>query len=95
MIDLEAPQYVGTRYKIAIRKNETGETRLYDFGKDCPWMEGSYGWLESGNYSCDCNRELAFERAAGREIDDERCTDGRFSILYAEFPDGTRIPIDD
>jgi hypothetical protein len=83
---------IGQRYKVAIRENETGEVRVVDTGAGCPWMAGSEYWLRDGNYGCDCNREMAF-RGDG-DIDVE-CGEGRFSILYAEFPDGERITIDE
>lgn len=58
---------------------------------------------EDGNYSCDCNRQLFFDRALGREErDTEECSDGRFviekivdrttgQIIYSEIPDRAMI----
>ena len=36
-------------------------------------------WKE-GNYSCDCNRHLFFERGLGREPDDAACGEGEYSV---------------
>jgi hypothetical protein len=67
-----------------IRKEETGEVRQskhniqIDSGIHDPW----HMWSE-GNYSCDCNRELFFERSKNVEMDDRNlvCGDGvRFSV---------------
>ena len=50
------------RYKIT--HVPTGESVIYEddmeWGRLCDYM-----WTE-GNYSCDCNRHLFFERAKGR-----------------------------
>jgi len=80
-------------YKVAIRKNSTGEVRIYDM--ECEWdADGSmFSWTE-GNYGCDCNRELFFERANGIEIHTEWCSVRRFSVLYAQLPNGEKLPID-
>ena len=67
-----------------IRKNSTGEVRQYETheilgeGKDKP---NNFNWAEN-NYSCDCNREIFFERAIGKEIEDEDndCGHGGFSV---------------
>ena len=73
---------------VHIRKNETGEERVYC--DDTEWLdrgectaEAGVCWMyEEGNYSCDCNRELFFERARGNDpdLDDVRCSDGRFTV---------------
>jgi len=67
---------------VYIRKNNTKEIRkiemnLYGFDSDtCPetWI-----W-EEGNYSCDCNREIFFERAAGFEVEEVECSHFKYSI---------------
>lgn len=64
-----------------IRKNETGEVRQYptdeilEDGADHPI---TFNWAEN-NYSCDCNREIFFESAGGKECVPE-CGDGRFAV---------------
>lgn len=80
-------------YRVAIRKNETGEVRFYQDPSE--WTESDYFYWTDGNAGCDCNRELFFERAAGNEInlDAVKCSDDRFSCLYAELPDGRRIEL--
>lgn len=82
-------------YTVTIRKNATGETRVYDCS-DLEWREHSLFWWTDGNFGCDCNRELSFERAGGSDpdIDAVKCGDGAFTVLHADFPDGSRIIID-
>ena len=88
-----------------IRKNATGEVRRYETDEileDGETHPSVFKW-EENNFSCDCNRELFFERSAGNEIETEECSDGRFSvnlenpvtgeIYYREFePNGTDQP---
>ena len=80
-----------------IRKNSTGEIRrceteeVLEHNADKPTV---FNWKEN-NYSCDCNRELFFERAVGKEIDDDTCSHGRFSVnlenpITGEFYEGER-----
>ena len=94
-------------YKVAIRKNETGEVHMYHI--DTEWEHGDgytdFFWWADGNFSCDCNREMSFERAAFTPEElaargflndyDAECSGGRFTVLYAELEDGTRVPIED
>jgi hypothetical protein len=81
------------QYHVAIRKNETGEVRMYRH--DMAWDDSSmYQWTD-GNYGCDCNRELFWHRANGDEAEAISCGSTDFTVLYAELPDGTRIEIDD
>lgn len=56
-------------YRYQIRDTQTGETRLSGFKSDTAEPR-AFWWLE-GNYGCDCNRKLDFERAGGREPDDD------------------------
>lgn len=87
-------------YNVAIRKNATGEVRMAPM--DLDWFkpdgyDDMYWWTE-GNFACDCNRHLEWERAAGREPDNDEgieCGHTAYTALYAELPDGTRIEIDD
>ena len=61
---------------VTIRRNADGVTRSYDD----EWFDASEFCWDEGNFACDCNREIFFERAAGKEIDNERCGEGRFSV---------------
>jgi hypothetical protein len=79
------------QYMVAIRDNESGEVRHYR--NDMAW-DGEWVWTD-GNYSCDCNRHLFFNRAVGIEPGDEHpCGDTRYTVIYVELPTGERIPID-
>ena len=97
-------------YKVAIRNNETKEIRFEVMERD--WFkngpEGDYYWWTEGNFSCDCNRRMSFNRAAGMTgeevwaIEDQieksefgSCSFGLFKALYAELPDGTKIKLDE
>lgn len=82
-------------YKAAIRKNETGEIRFKVINND--FDDGDmWNWTE-GNYSCDCNRELFWNSANGESLnfDNTRCSDDRFSVLYVELSDGSKIKIEE
>ena len=82
---------------VKIKKNKTGE--IVDYYNDSTiWDNGINFFIwEEGNYSCDCNRELFFERAKGNEPDSDnvKCGTGGFSVniycpktnecLYKEF----------
>lgn len=82
------------QYNVAIRKNDTGEIRIYRH--DISWDEDSsmYEWTD-GNYGCDCNRDIFWHWAVGEETEERKCGHTTFSVLYAELPDGTRIDIDE
>jgi hypothetical protein len=58
-----------------IRNNETMEVRTL------PTTIDEFAWSE-GNFSCDCNREARFKRAAGEAVDCNslKCSDGRYSV---------------
>jgi hypothetical protein len=82
-------------YKVAIKKNDTGEVHLCEM--DLNWEDHSEWWWTEGNMGCDCNRELQWLRAANENpsLGDVKCSDNRFTVLYAKLPDGTKIEIDD
>lgn len=61
-------------YTVHIRKNATGETRVYL--EAMPWEEQTERMWSEGNYSCDCNRHLLLERAGGRQPELEEGGDG-------------------
>lgn len=47
--------------------------------EDPPGVYSDFMWSE-GNYACDCNRGLFFERARGKEVVDSPCGSGRFVV---------------
>ena len=81
-------------YQIYIRKNATGEVRVYSC-PDLDWEEHSLGWWTEGNMGCDCNRHLCFERAGGREPawNEGSCGETAYAALFAELADGSRIEL--
>lgn len=49
-----------------------------------------YIWSE-GNYSCDCNRHLFFNRVIDPDFDEDfNCGDEVYSIVDVHLPDGTK-----
>ena len=93
IVEKESPHDDLTWVKIIahIRKNETGEIRQYETHEileDGEWFPSVFNW-EENNYSCDCNREIFFERSNGKEIDVTSCTDGRFSVKLQNPKTGT------
>lgn len=93
-------------YRVLIRCNATGEER-WSF-VDWNWFYGASGdeyredgdryWWTDGNFGCDCNRHLEFERANGGDPDvmdpSIVCGSDSYAAICAELPDGTRIEID-
>lgn len=82
---------------VLIRKNETGEVRVYKYelDRDEDGSFNTYIW-EEGNYACDCNRMLFFARVNGEEEDWESpCSDYKYSIeifvdeelIYSDLPE--------
>jgi hypothetical protein len=69
----------------SIRDNATGEIREYETEEFIGTRDKepiTYNW-EEGNYSCDCNRKLFFERAKDKEAKfdmNSGCTDGKYSV---------------
>lgn len=88
------PTVKGVKYKIAIRKNDTGEIKVRDI--DSNWDETSFYWLTEGNFGCDCNRAWLFHKDGHRvtETANYYCSMGGYTILHAELEDGTNIKID-
>lgn len=89
-------------YKVAIKNNATGEVRIHQ--EDADWEENQNTgyttafWWQEGNGACDCNR-AAFWLASDKGDEevphpvDLPCGDTRFSVLYAELPNGRRIDL--
>lgn len=81
-------------YKVAIRNNATREVRICDF-PESDWEEHSDHLWTEGNFACDCNRYLFFQRAKDEDEVDCPCGMLAYTAIYAELPDGTHVPIDD
>jgi hypothetical protein len=43
---------------------------------------------EEGNYACDCNRYLLFQRAGGDSEEDIRCSQGQYTVWITNPADG-------
>jgi hypothetical protein len=81
----------GMKPFIEIRRNSDGVVRKYQDNYD--WG-GDYIWAD-GNYSCDCNRYLFFQRAADDDEDDNTgCSDGKYSVRITS-EDGAVLYQDD
>lgn len=78
-------------YVVELERVADGERRLIQSG--FPWDEGSEFWWTKGNQGCDCNRQLAFERASpeGEVTPDENlvCGDTRYRLVRVIFSDGS------
>lgn len=67
---------------VTLTDTKTGKQRVYDteeyFPKD-GWSD--YLWTD-GNYSCDCNRYLFFQRADGKtpSLGKAKCGEGRYLV---------------
>jgi len=78
------------KIRVSIRKNETGEIREYD--DYAIWNEDE-GWpslwiWEEGNFSCDCNRYLFFQRVNGEDENNDECGDTKYSVNITNPKDG-------
>jgi hypothetical protein len=103
-VEIKSHPLTGARWVkcvAKIRKNVTGEVRCYETHEilhDGEPHPSVFNWQEN-NYGCDCNRELFFERACGKEIESPECSQGRYSvnllnpvtgvIYYREFADAS------
>jgi hypothetical protein len=72
------------RVVARIRHEATGQIRYYDCDQILEPGErdpNDYIWSE-GNYACDCNRMIFFNRGSGVEIDFDStvCSDGAFAV---------------
>jgi hypothetical protein len=91
-------------YTVAIRKNATGEVRMYqcDFDWDKGGGHTDLFWWTDGNFGCDCNRHLSWLRAGGPGPPEDphwnkaehKCGGTAYSVLYAALPDGSQVEID-
>jgi hypothetical protein len=81
-------------YLVALENSMTGEVRFYR--QDFYWDDfAEFMWTE-GNFACDCNRAMMFQRANGEEATwDHPCGDVLYTALYAQLPDGTKIPLEE
>lgn len=88
------PVVIADHYKVAIRDNQTGETKVVE--QAIEWFSHSHFFWTDGNFGCDCNRHDVFYGHSEEEDEDEiPCGHERFTVLYAELPSGERITIDE
>lgn len=75
------------KFEIVLRKVDSGEevSLVEDYDSE---VNAVFLWRD-GNYSCDCNRELFFERAKGKDpdLDEVWCSEGRFEVVSLEPTD--------
>lgn len=78
------------RVQIRLRRASDGaEVELdgscgYPADEDGDVSGPRYMWA-FGNYACDCNRHLFFERALGNEPDDETCGHGAYEVVAPQW----------
>ena len=70
-----------TEAKIKLTRVSDGLVR--EITQDCDSEEGMEYMGMEGNYSCDCNRHLFFEREGGREPPDDEpgCGEGMYKVV--------------
>jgi hypothetical protein len=71
--------------KVEILNTKTNETRVYEMASIPDEEFNSFIW-EEGNFACDCNRHLFFERAGGNDpdmddTDDRPCGSDTYVVL--------------
>jgi len=68
-------------YTVEIKEVATGKISLCPYEDE--WQGVVFMW-ESGNYSCDCNREIFFRAGAGLtplpEDDENKCGNSRYLV---------------
>lgn len=70
-------------YRFQLRDTQTGETAIRELDLS-PTTTCDFWWLE-GNYACDCNRKLEWDRARnvnGDFEDDYPCNAGRNRYVF-------------
>lgn len=82
------------KYKVVIKNNITGEMRKTNFFGD--FHDYTIFYWQEGNGSCDCNRELEFERIKGIEVpfEDLKCGDERFSVPMLILENDQEVNVD-
>lgn len=69
---------------IHIKKNTTGVIRKHVYEVDDQYDDMQGFMWNDGNYACDCNRELFYERSEDPDYDaDTKCGKTRFSVVFA------------
>lgn len=72
--------------KITITERATGRSASYEEGGA---IDGTVEFLWSdGNYGCDCNRSLFFNRALGLEDGDHQCSETDYAV---KLDDGAKV----
>jgi hypothetical protein len=66
-------------YKVFITEVSSRQTGVVQ--EEGEWEDNRFWWTE-GNFGCDCNRYLEFERAGGGnpELDSAECSGGKYLI---------------
>lgn len=82
-------------YRVLLRNNETREEVWFYY--ESKWCDLDYFMWTKGNYACDCNRHLFFEREKGRPASAlyTDCGNKRYTAVCALLEDGTRVVIDE
>ena len=72
---------------VYIKRNSDGKivkSRFEGWG-------GDIFYFSEGNFSCDCNRSLEFNRAIGDELEESNCGETAFSIKVEDSETGEPI----
>lgn len=78
---------------VKIKNNNTGEVRKFEdeLNFDEETNTPSTWMWEEGNYSCDCNRSLFFNRAGNEDDGNHECSEGEFSANIYNIVDNSLI----
>lgn len=85
---------------VHIRRNADGVVRVcrmesrFDVPDYCDGFADDFLWSE-GNFACDCNRAIFFERAAGVENIDRQCGDDAYFVRIVDAETGALLYEDD
>ena len=73
---------------VTLTRVADGVARTFQRDEDLSTLD--YAWHD-GNYSCDCNRELFFARAADEPEPEINCSDGRFRARIVRVDTGAVV----
>ena len=79
------------KYRALLKRNVDGVERWTDWS-DATHLDSLVFFWTEGNFGCDCNRQLEFERAGSEpEDDDPTCGDDRYELISLELNDGREL----
>jgi hypothetical protein len=68
-------------FEVAIRCNESGETRIYRYDCEPEYADSQEFYWSEGNAACDCNRALHFAWVKEEDDPDRECGDSAYDVV--------------